>query len=102
MKMQNQRRSRLVTWLTCLSLLITMAGGIMVSDQAEAAPTKRVKKGNKVSSDLSEKAHGPRKDETVKVILQLDAPMSGELKALLNRNDVHVNASFKNFSAHAI
>src|SRR5712692_1218566 len=73
------KRSRTVTWLTCLSLVLTLCGGIMVSEHASAqSPGKPAK----VSSDLSAKAHSLSNLDTVKVILQLSAPMSSDLNAL--------------------
>ena len=91
-----------MTLLACFGLLVSLTGGIMVNDHAQAAHSKVAKKGKKLSSDLDEKAHGSRKHDTVKVILQLDGPMSDELSALLSKNHVKVKARFNNLKAHVI
>ena len=100
-KIQRSRikRSRTVTWLTCLSLVLSLSGGIVVSDGASA---QSLGKPAKVSSDLLAKAHSITNADRVKVILQLSAPMSGDLNALLNSNGVHVRKTFKNLNAHAV
>ncbi len=48
------KRSHMVALLTCLSLVLSLSGGIMVSDRAGA---QSLSKAAKVSSDLSAKAH---------------------------------------------
>src|SRR5437660_10892328 len=96
------KRSRVVTWLTFLSLAASLClPGIMVGERASAAP-KESKQGKKFSSDLDDKAHGPKRNDTVKVILQLDAAMSGGLNSLLNSNGVHLKKTFQNLGAHAV
>src|SRR6476620_9854015 len=100
------KRSRAITWLTCLSLLISLCGGIMVTSSAGAKSGQKdgqkPKQGRRVSSDLVEKAHGRKSSDTVKVILQLDDTMSAELSTLLQSNGVRVRKSFNNLKAHAI
>src|SRR5438132_4168710 len=50
------KRCRIATWLTCLSLVVSLCllPGIMVGERASAQSTRRA---SKVSSDLSAKAH---------------------------------------------
>ena len=100
------QRSRALTWVTCLSLLVSLCGGIMVTSSAGAKSGQKdgqkPKPGRRVSSDLLEKAHGRKSSDTVKVILQLDDAMSDELSALLQSNGIRVRKSFNNLKAHAI
>src|SRR5437870_5117177 len=93
------KRARVVASLTCLSLALSLSGGIMVGDHARAQSTA---KPAKVSSDLSAKAHSLTNTDTVKVIVQLRAPMSSSLNSLLNSNGVHVRKTFQNLGAHAV
>src|SRR5439155_18159199 len=66
------------------------------------APKSQATQGKRVSSDLLEKAQGQKSEDTVKVILQLNGSMSGELNALLNSNGVHIRKTFNNLKAHAV
>src|SRR6266446_3103782 len=96
------KRSRTATWLTCLSLLASLCllPGIMVGERARA---QSLGKAAKASSDLLAKTHGAKKSDVVPVILQLNAPMSGGLNALLNQNGVHgAKQVFKQLNAQAI
>jgi hypothetical protein len=92
------KRSRLTTWLTCLSLILSLSGGIMVADHAGAQSSSKPKG----SSDLIAKAHSVTNTDTVKVILQLRAPMSSDLNSLLNSNGVHIRKTFNNLGAHLV
>src|SRR2546426_5723183 len=96
--MKVMRHCRAIAWLPAFSLASSLSTGILIAERASAAPQGGGKKASKVSSDLS----GRKGGETVKVILQLGGKMSGQLNALLSRNDVHVKSSFKNFNAQAI
>src|SRR5437764_4035197 len=80
------KRFHMVAWLACLSLVVSLSGGIMVSEHASA---QSLGKPAKVSSDLLTKAHGSKNSDVVPVIIQLNASMSGGLNALLNKNGVH-------------
>src|SRR5207302_6335032 len=93
------KRFHMVAWLTCLSLLLSLSGGIMVGDRAKA---QLLGKPAKASSDLLKKAHSLTNTDTVKVIVQLRAPMSSSLNSLLNSNGVHVRKTFQNLGAHAV
>src|SRR3989441_7194483 len=93
------KRAHIVASLTCLSLVLTLSGGIMVS---EHATVQSLGKPAKVSSDLSVKAHGLTNSDTVTVIVQLQAPMSSSLNSLLNSNGVHVRKTFQTMGAHAV
>jgi len=103
--MRNRKPSPLTAWLTSLSLVVSLATGIMVSSDAHAKSAKTPNNGPhvKVSSDLLAKAHGPNKADVVPVILQLNGPMSGGLNALLNSNGVHgAKQVFKNLNYQVI
>src|SRR2546421_540745 len=93
------KRFHMVAWLTCLSLLLSLSGGIMVGDRAKAQSL-----GNpaKASSDLLKKAHSLTNTDIVKVIVQLRAPMSSSLNSLLNSNGVHIRKSMQSLGAHAV
>ena len=90
-----------MAWLTCVAVLLSvcLSPGIMVGNRAKAQSTA---KPAKVSSDLSAKAHSLTNTDTVKVIVQLCAPMSSSLNSLLNSNGVHVRKTFQNLGAHAV
>src|SRR2546428_6407569 len=92
------KRAHVVASLTCLSLVLSLSGGIMVGDRASAQSSNK-KKG---SPDLVSKAQSLTSTDTVKVIVQLRAPMSSTLNSLLNSNGVHVRKTFQNLSAHAV
>ncbi|MDQ3473893.1 MAG: hypothetical protein M3447_09165, partial [Acidobacteriota bacterium] len=83
-----------LTWITSLALVFSLCCGIMITDNAHAASNgngpdegNRPEKHQKLAQDLREKA---RDNETLKVILQLNDSMSGELNALLNSNGVKI------------
>jgi hypothetical protein len=94
------KRSRLLTLLTSLALLVCLSGGIMVADHASAQSPSSGK--NKGSDDVQSKAHSVTNTETIKVIVQLRAPMSGSLNSLLNSNGVHIRKTFQNLGAHLV
>src|SRR5499433_469205 len=98
--MRNKRHFRWLAWLTMLSLVVSLAAGIMVADTAKAQTLGSSKP--KGSTDLRNKAHSLTNSDFVKVIVQLRAPMSGALNSLLNSNGVHVRKSFNNLGAHLV
>ncbi|HEY8203556.1 MAG TPA: hypothetical protein VIF81_02425, partial [Pyrinomonadaceae bacterium] len=98
--MRNQRYSRLIVLLTCLSLVMSLCVGIMVSDKANAQSLGSGKP--KGSPDLRAKAQSTANTEMVNVIVQLRAPMSSELNSLLNSNGVHVRKTFEKLGAHLV
>src|SRR2546422_469481 len=93
------KRAHVVASLTCLSLVLSLSGGIMVGDRARAQSLGRPAK---LSSDLSAKAHSLTNADTVKVIVQLGAPMSSSLNSLLNSNGGHVRKTFQTLGAHSV
>lgn len=94
------KRSRLLTLLTSFALLVTLSGGIMVADRASAQSLGSGK--TKGSSDVQSKAHSVSNSETIKVIVQLRAPISSSLNSLLNSNGVHVRKTFQNLGAYVV
>ncbi len=90
--------------LTILSLVMTMVVGTIVPNVARASKGNQGSSHNndKVSPDLRDKVRNNRNDETVKVILQLDGNMSGNLNALLRSNGVKVKKQFAAFNSFAV
>lgn len=94
--MKRNKTSIALSWLTCLSLALSLCGGIIWNDKAKAAPSKQglseSAKGRKdrVASDLREKMRKNAGRDVVKVIVQLNDRISGPLKALLQGNGVKV------------
>src|SRR2546421_11892200 len=90
--------------IVALSLLFALCCSIVITDnqvvmrRAEAKNSGHAN-GKKVSPDLQGKSAG---SSLVRVILQLNGKPTGQLNALLNRNGVHVRASFSNFNAQAV
>src|SRR5437660_11210199 len=64
------KRCRIATWLTCLSLVVSLCllPGIMLAERASAQSSGQPAK---VSSDLSTKSHSLTKTYMHKVIIQL-------------------------------
>src|SRR5467141_803277 len=117
--MNPQKLSRVVTWCITVSLLLSATFGILVCDRASAKSGNNQAGNNqsnndsrnadKVSSDLRTevgRAQRHKKDnnnnEDVKVILQFNGPVTGELNALLNSNGVKVRKRFRNFSSNVV
>src|ERR687885_2659549 len=98
---QSPNPVRLIAILSlALCCSIVIADNRVVVRRAQASQGKnsgREAGGKKVSPDL--RGDGAN---LVRVILQLDGKPSGKLNALLNRNGVHVRASFNNLNAHAV
>src|SRR3989441_3101886 len=92
------KRAHVVASLTCLSLVLSLSGGIMVGERARAQSLAK----RKLSSDLSAKAHSLTNTDTVKVIVQLQAPMSSSLNSLLNSNGVHVRKALQTLNVQAV
>ena len=95
------------------SLLFSVSFGILVVDRAGAKSGNNnhnfqsSRRGDKVSPDLRGKVRrsrerGNQDTENVSVILQLTAPPSAQLAALLRRNGVRVKRLFRNFNSQAV
>ena len=90
--------------IAVLSLIFSLCCSIVIADNnvvvrraaASSGKNSGNAKGKKVSPDLQKNAG------LVRVILQLDGKPSGQLNALLNRNGVHVRASFKSLNAFSV
>jgi serine protease AprX len=101
--MQRRRSSPTLAWVACLSLILSLVGGIMLNRKASAAQKSEPREGQKFSQDLGERAKGPgAATDIVHVILQLSDKPSGELNALLNRNGIHLRKSFNQLGAHLV
>jgi hypothetical protein len=104
-KMKRKRYSILITSLTGLSLILSLCGGILVSDNAKAAPKdgpQRPSRHRKVASDLRERMQQNNGGDNVDVILQLNGEMSSELEAMLRSSGVRIKKHFNSFAAHAV
>src|SRR2546427_9634896 len=80
------KRFHMVACLACLSLVLSLGGGIMIGDHAKA---QSLGKPAKVSSDLLAKAHGSKKSDVVPVIIQLNASMSGGVNCPFQKKRIH-------------
>src|SRR6185436_20378271 len=103
--------SSIVTWLALLSLVASMFTGIITGDTASAQSNASSldhsarKSADRVSPDLRERAQGAKNlglDETVKIILQVKGPLTARLNGVLNRNGVHIKATFQQFNSYAV
>src|SRR5258705_4646016 len=104
--MKRTKRSLALAVLTSLSLGLTMVNSTVMTNIASAAPKNgshdhNARKSNKVGPDLRDQmAHGGQ--SLVKVILQLNDKMSGQLNALLRGNGVKVKKQFVNFNSFSV
>ncbi|HAF16167.1 MAG TPA: hypothetical protein DCK99_21220, partial [Blastocatellia bacterium] len=90
---KRNKRSIAITWLTCLSLVLSLCAGVLVIDRAQAAPKEpaesaRGRLKDRVASDLRQQMRKNGGRDTLKVIVQLNDEMSQPLKALLHGNGV--------------
>src|SRR2546429_6226331 len=105
--MTRSKASIAITWLTCLSLVLSLCAGIILIDVVKAAPHRehgsisgRIK--DKVASDLRQQKNKNGGRNTVRIIVQLNDRMSEPLKALLQGNGIKVKRRFINFSSFAV
>src|SRR6185503_12032430 len=98
--MMRTKPSTLTSLTVGLALLLAIAGSGLLITKVSAAPDKAAP-AQKVADNLLTRTSHSNGDERVNIILQVDS-VTGPLKALLNRNGVHVNKQFKNFNAYAI
>src|SRR3989442_15923652 len=75
------KRAHIVASLICLSLVLSLSGGIMVADRASAKTSGGLKKSANASSNLLAKAHGSKSSEVVTVFIPHNASMSGGLNS---------------------
>src|SRR5262245_47781755 len=88
---------RRIIWLASFFLLVAVVT-LTVTHRAGAKSDKP--RHNKIAPDLQESLNKRKKDtDSINVIIQLDAPMSGELNGFLNRNGVHLKANFRNLDS---
>src|SRR5215467_5283246 len=96
--------------LTSFSLLLPMLCGMLLADVAKASPRNDAanNKGSqnqswqKLAHDLREQIQNGGRQDTLKVILQLEGKISGQLNALLHSHGVKVKRQFSNFNALAL
>src|SRR5437764_3394135 len=105
-EMKATKNAPLLTWLTILSLVVSLCAGSIISGQAKAQPKENDgarAKGDKVSSDLRERVSDAQaRDDPVGVILQLNGPAGDSVRAILKRNGVRVKGDFRNFNSQAV
>jgi hypothetical protein len=95
-----------LTWITSLALVFSLCCGIMVTDNAHAASNRsdggEGKQHQKLADDLRDRARGAAPDETLKVIVQLNGAISGELNGLLQSNGIKIKKHFASLNSLAI
>ncbi|MCM3871703.1 MAG: S8 family serine peptidase, partial [Pyrinomonadaceae bacterium] len=104
--MKRKGYSIFISWLTCVSMLLSLCAGILVSGTANAAPQRtrqRWSRQSKVASDLRKSVNNRRNGgDKVDVILQLNGEMSPELEAMLRSSGVRIRKHFNNFGSTAV
>ncbi len=103
--MKRTKRSLIMTWLTCSSLVLSLCCGILVMDKASAKGDRRNRKAikhSKVANDLRDRSRREPGADALKVILQLNDKPSGNLRALLRSNGVKIRKQFTNFNTLAL
>ena len=101
------RRAHIVATLTLLAVVVATLSGTILPRVANASSPnsssrdrKNLKHDN-VASDLRQLMKTNSGDAMVKVIVQLDGEISGQLNAFLRSNGVKVKKQFANFSSLA-
>ena len=101
--MKRNKRSITLTWLTCLSLVLSLCAGFILDVGAKAAPQSHSSSNrDKIGRDLRDEMGKHGGGDVVKVIVQLNGRISGPLNALLKGNGVKVKKNFVNFNTLAI
>ena len=101
--MKRNKRSITLTWLTCLSLVLSLCAGFILDVGAKAAPPSQSSSNrDKIGRDLRDEMGKHGGGDVVKVIVQLNDRISGPLNALLKGNGVKVKKNFVNFNTLAI
>ncbi len=102
--MKRTKPSILITFTTCLALLLSVSGGGIVGTKASAAnQNQNDKRADKVARHLRQRASRTSgNDENVSVVVQFNGPMSGRLNSLLNRNGIRHKRHFENLNASSI
>jgi len=99
-----KRTTRLpLTWISLL-LVFSLCCGIIITDNAHAASNGRGEgeKHQKLAQDLRDLASSAGSDQTLKVIIQLNDTISGQLNGLLRSNGVKVKKNFDSLNALAV
>src|ERR1051325_1466784 len=89
---------RRMLWLASFFLLVSVVT-VTVTNRAGAKSDKP--QHNKIAPDLQESLSRHKSDrrDSINVIIQLDAPMSGDLNGFLNRNGVHLKQNFRHLDS---
>src|SRR5258705_5930162 len=100
--MKRNKRSLTLTWLTCLSLVLSLSAGIILEVGAKAAPKSHSSSNrDKIGRDLRDEMGKHGGGDVVNVIVQLNDRISGPLKALLQANGGKVKRSIASFNTLA-
>src|ERR1044071_5457786 len=99
-KAKNVNRFLPLTLLTgaALAMFLFNSTGPSLAQRDEEKPAGGVEK---ISTDLQKNAHA-KPDDTLSVVVQLSDKPSGKLRALLNRNGVHLKGDFQNLGSMAL
>ena len=105
MSLKNNKSTLTVALLTTLSLVVAMFTAFVTPPASAALPgdldSEKKGKLDRISPDLRAQMRKGG-DTNVKIILQLDGKMSGNLNALLSSNGVKVKKQFANFNSFAV
>src|SRR6266536_4884242 len=107
--MKRTKRSVAITWLVACSLVLSLFGGILLDDRANASNGEsrrgdngfRADKIEKVSSSLRQTVRAAMSrngQDDLKVILRLNGNVSGQLRSLLSSNGIKVKKEIASFN----
>src|SRR2546429_575844 len=99
--MKRTKPSILITFTTCAALLLSVCASGLITNRASAAQNDNDRRADKVSKHLRLRQNNGN-DENVKVVVQLNGPMSTRLTTLLNRNGIHHKRHFNTFNSSAV
>ena len=110
-EMRRTKRLRALSWLTCLTLALSLCSGILLIDKTHAARRDRDeqredrrgrRQQRKLSQAIRERSNKGSGNQTVKVLIQLNDRMSFQLAALLRGNGVRIKRHFINFNTLSV
>src|SRR5258708_2131472 len=98
-KMSKSRNTRSTFFLTSLTLVFSLAVGIMLNDSAHA---QSVSAPNKVASDLREKVKKSQPSDRVSVLIQSNSRWTNSLDAAAADSGGSVTRSYSNLNTRAV
>src|SRR4051812_24551087 len=96
--MTDIRRSLTITWLTTLSLCISLSAGLIFSG-GTARAENNLTTLRKMARDLSQFTHS---NAQIKVLVQLNKQATPAFTAFLQREDVKLEYKYVNFPIYAL